>query len=39
MKILKFNELNLNIAELNSGIYLIKFTSKDAAAVEKWMKI
>ena len=35
----EINKLNLNVVELNSGIYLIKFTSKDAARVEKWMKL
>ncbi|MBK9398804.1 MAG: T9SS type A sorting domain-containing protein [Saprospiraceae bacterium] len=39
IKTSEINKLDLNVSELNSGIYLIKFTSRDAAAVEKWMKI
>ena len=39
IKTSEINKLDLNVSELNSGIYLIKFTSKDAVAVEKWMKI
>ena len=33
------DKLNVEISELNSGIYLIKLISKEGSAVEKWMKI